>query len=359
MSAGIHEIFGSVGAALGVDGFDGAIEFPSARGYVVVLVDGMGETLLREHAELAPWLSGLPAYAGIRSSIPSTTSVSLTSLGTGLRPGAHGMAGYTCRIPGTMRVLNTLSWNADVEPEEWQPHRGVLARLADRGVEATVVNQRRFARTGLTRCSQAGVPFVGVSDPAERLDAVADASDRPAATVVYAYEPRLDHTGHGEGVDSDAWRETLAIVDRELAELRQELPKDVAMVVTADHGMVDLPDRGRFDVDERPELLEGVALLAGEARFRHLYTSAGREAEVADLWREALGDRAVVALRDEVDWFGPIDPAVRGRFGDVLVASLGDFGVFSSRRFTVELGLRGFHGSVTEAETSIPLLVAF
>lgn len=359
MSTGIHQLFGSVGGALGVPDVEAPIDLPPARGYVVVVVDGMGELLLREHAELAPWLSSLPRREQVRSAIPSTTSVSLTSLGTGLQPGRHGMAGYTCRIPGTMKVLNTLSWNADVEPESWQPHPGMLPWLAERGLAVTVVNQRQFADTGLTRCSQRGVPFVGVGHPAERLDAVVDASEGSARTVVYAYEPRLDHTGHGNGVDSDEWREMLTVIDRELAELRSELPADVAMVVTADHGMVDLPQHGRFDVDEHPELLDGVALFAGEARFRHLYTQTGAEADVAARWREAFGDRATVALRDEVDWFGPIDPAMRGRFGDVLIAATDDFGVFSSRHFAVELRMRGFHGSITEVETAIPVLVAF
>ncbi|MBC7631451.1 MAG: alkaline phosphatase family protein, partial [Flavobacterium sp.] len=69
--------------------------------------------------------------------------------------------------------------------------------------------------------------------------------------------------------------------------------------------------------------------------------------------------RAVVRTQEGLeDWFGPIVPDVRQRIGDVVVASLGDFGVFSSREFPVELKMTGFHGSVTDAEMRIPVLMA-
>lgn len=356
--AGIHEILTSTGAALGVDGHTDVLGLPRADRYVVLVVDGMGLDLLREHADLAPHLSSLTNVEGVLAGIPSTTSVSLTSLGTGLRPGQHGMAGYTCRIPGTPRFLNTLSWDKRVDPREWQPHRNVLQQLADEGVAVTVVNDPDFEDSGLTRCSQRGVPFVGAKRSWDRLAAVVEAVESSDRALVYAYEPSLDHMGHGMGVDSDEWRTTLTQIDRDVAELQDALP-DVVLVVTADHGMVDVPVDNRFDLVDHPRLREDVVLVAGEARFRHVHTRSGSERAVAERWRNALGDRAEVRLRDDAEeWFGPLDARVRGRFGDVVVASLEDFAVFASDVFAIELALRGFHGSITGRERRIPVLVA-
>ena len=100
-------------------------------------------------------------------------------------------------------------------------------------------------------------------------------------------------------------------------------------------------------------------MLAGEARFRHLYTRNGAADEVAARWVENLGDRAVVRTQDGIeDWFGPITADVRGRIGDVVVAALGEFAMFSSREFGIEFKMTGFHGSISEAELRIPVLVA-
>jgi hypothetical protein len=78
-------------------------------------------------------------------------------------------------------------------------------------------------------------------------------------------------------------------------------------------------------------------------------------------WREELGDRALVLRRDEAlaqGWFGDLDPAVRPRIGDVVVACRGDFAVLSTGTFPYEARLVGLHGSLTPAEMLIPVLVA-
>lgn len=355
----IDRVLPSVAAALGDARFDNSLGMPEAPRYVVFVVDGMGAELLRDNAASAPFLSTLTGVDGLVCGAPSTTATSLTSLSTGLQPGQHGMAGYTCRVPETGHRMNLLTWDQPVDPDAWQPHLSVLARLGDAGLAADVVNEAKFEGSGLTRCTHRDVRFHGVNSTWERLDVVLEVVEQSLRGLVYAYDSRLDHSGHLDGCTSDGWRETLLSIDADIAQLREELPTDTVLLVTADHGMLDLPADGRFDLDTVPELRDGVDLVAGEARLRHLYTSQGAADDVLAVWREVMGDRAIVERRENLaDWFGPIAADVRGRFGDVIVASLGDFAVFSSLDFPQEFQLRGFHGSVTETELAIPLLVS-
>ena len=60
---------------------------------------------------------------------------------------------------------------------------------------------------------------------------------------------------------------------------------------------------------------------------------------------------------DAAGWFGDIRPKVRPRIGDVVVASTGRYAVLSRQYFPIETKLVGFHGSLTEAEMLVPLLV--
>lgn len=353
----LSQLMRAAGSAIG--GHENALDLPAAPRYVVVLVDGLGSDLLARNADRAPYLASL-RDSTLTCGLPSTTATSLTSLGTGLAPGQHGVVGYTSRIPGTHQTLNALKWNADVDPLMWQPHHTELERIAAGDVDVTVVNNARFEGTGLTVCSQRGVPYHGVDSVWQRLDATVEASEAGRRSLVYTYESTLDHIGHEYGSSSAKWRERLAGVDTELQRLSDALPDDAVLVVTADHGMVDLPADGRFDVEAEAGLLDDVSVFAGEARFRHLYVRPGAADDVAARWRESCGDRAVVATGDEAvrdGWFGPVDDAVRPRIGDVVVASLGDFAVFSSRRFGVEMKMAGFHGSLTATEMTVPLLV--
>ncbi|CAI9413058.1 alkaline phosphatase family protein [Nocardioides sp. T2.26MG-1] len=337
------------------------LELPPAPAYVVFLVDGLGARQLERHAHAAPFLAGQlaeqePGTAGV----PSTTATSLTSLGTGLMPGAHGLVGFTSRVPGTDRLLNALMWDKDVDPLEWQPNPTAFTRLREAGGCATVVNKREFARSGLTVAAHRGAEYVGADKVGERI-AAAVASSAERGSLIYLYDGDLDWTGHRYGVASHQWLQQLAMIDAEAEQLRETLPASVRLLVVADHGMVDSPASSRVDVDDVAELRAGVALLGGEARFRHLYCHGGAVDDVVAAWTEVLGDRAEVMTRATAigrGWFGPVSPSVLPRLGDVVVACHDDVAVLSTSAFPYEATLVGLHGSLTPAEMLIPVLVS-
>jgi hypothetical protein len=364
----LGDVVPAVARALGVSwgeesGAGSVWALPAASAYVVFLVDGLGAELLRRHARAAPFLSSLLDRAGpaaaATAGVPSTTSTSLASLGTALSPGTHGLVGFTSRVPGTDRLLNALFWDKRVDPREWQPHPTAFARLHAAGAFVTIVNKREFAQSGLTLAAHRGAAYVGADRVGERIAAViASAADRPSLT--YVYDGDLDWTGHRYGVASSHWLQQLAMVDAEAEQLREELPPEVRLVVVADHGMVDCPADDRIDIDQHPQLRDGLVLLGGEARFRHLYAAPGSVADLAAAWRETLGDRVSVLTREDAvarGWFGAADPRVLPRLGDLVVACQGTFGVFSSADFSYEMSLVGLHGSLTADEMNIPVLV--
>jgi hypothetical protein len=363
-SRSLADVVPAVGAAIGVkvrpDVAPGALDLPEAPAYVVLLIDGLGARLLERYPDEAPYLSSLmatqqPGTAGV----PSTTATSLSSFGTGLPPGAHGLVGFTSRIPGTDRLLNALFWDKSVDPKQWQPHATAFTGLRLNGASVTVVNKREFRDSGLTVAAHRGADFVGADRVGERI-AAAVAASRERPSLTYLYDGDLDWTGHRYGVDSEPWLQQLVMVDAQAEQLREALPPEVRLMVVADHGMVDSPSSHRVDVDREPALRDGLVLMGGEARFRHLYCRTGADATVAATWTELLGDRAEVLTRDEAmmrGWFGAVEPAVLPRIGDVLVACRGDHAVVSTVDFAYESTLVGLHGSLTEDEMLIPMLV--
>ena len=179
--------------------------------------------------------------------------------------------------------------------------------------------------------------------------------------MTYVYDSDLDWTGHKFGVASTQWLQQLAMVDAEAEQMRDALPHSVRLLVVADHGMVDSDLSSRVDVDEVMELRDGVDLLGGEARFRHLYCSRGSVDSVVATWREVLGDKALVLTRDDAiarGWFGEVAAGVLPRVGDVLVACRDDAAIVSTTDFPYEKSLVGMHGSLTPAEMLIPILVS-
>jgi hypothetical protein len=359
----IGDVVPAVLAAIGVSGEVETLGLPPARGYCVLLIDGLGWNLLRRHAADAPFLSSLLADGQALSvGAPSTTATSLTSLGTGLPPGRHGVVGYTSRRPGTTDVLlNALTWDPQVDPIAYQPHPTVFERAVAADVDVSAVSKRQFRESGLTLAGLRGPRFRGADSLGERVAAVAEELAKGARSVVYVYDGDLDYTGHRHGCASPAWRHQLVQLDRFAEQIYDELSPGTGLVVTADHGMIDVPLESRIDVDDKPELREGVELIGGEARFRHVYVEPGALSDVRELWQDVVGDRAIVATRDEAvanGWFGAIEMRVLDRIGDLLVVSGDGFAVELRTVFPFEAKLIGLHGGLSADELLVPLLVA-
>jgi Type I phosphodiesterase / nucleotide pyrophosphatase len=356
----LADILPAVLGALGVPGEHNGLGLPLARRYCVLVVDGLGWRLLRSHPVQAQFLSSLTGRA-VTAGVPTTTATSLTSLGTGLTPGRHGVLGYTTRKPGTRDVLlNALKWDDDVDPRSYQPHPTVFERAASAGVSVAVLGQRKFARSGLTGAGLRSPNFQPADSLGERVALAAAACENSAEpSLVYVYDGDLDFTGHARGCGSAAWRHQLSLLDRFAEELYDALPAGTAMLVTADHGMVDVAPEQRIDVDDVPALREGVELVAGEARFRHVYSLDGAASDALAAWREVMGDRAVVLLRDDAvarGWFGAAEMRTLDRIGDVVVAVNGDCAIERRSVFPIESKLIGLHGALTADEMLVPLL---
>jgi hypothetical protein len=333
-----------------------------ARRVAVLLVDGLGADLLRAHAALAPTLAGMASPAGdLAAPCPSTTPVSLATLGTGLPPGSHGILGFVTDVPGQDRTLNHVQWGDDPDPATWQARRTVFEQADKAGVAATAVGPYAYAGSGLTRAVYRGATYTGVVSPGDLTALMLASLAMAPRALVYGYVPELDLTGHVRGVDTDSWRAQLGVVDRIVEQLVAGLPDDAALVVTADHGMLDVPAGTRLDVDAHPELGDGVRALAGEPRARYVHAVRGAAADVLDRWRAVLGDRAWVVGREEAvasGVFGPVDDGLTERIGEVVALARGTWAFTATEQEPGPSRLAAYHGSLTATELAIPLLVA-
>ncbi|WP_328402164.1 alkaline phosphatase family protein [Nocardia sp. NBC_00403] len=365
----LADLFPSLLAGLGVPGEVDRLSLGcTADRICVLLVDGLGAEALAANADVAPFLSSL-VPAELAAGFPSTTATSLSSLGVGVPPGEHGIVGYLINVPGYDRLVNSLRWRLHGEgpkvdllreliPEKIQPNATVFERAAADGIAVTQVAPHYQAGSGLTRAVLRGCEFRPNVSTGDLVAGVAEALRAGDRALIYAYHGDLDTTGHVRGPSSDAWLLELAHVDRLAATIAEHLPPNAALVVTADHGMVELD--ARIDFDNTPPLQDGVARLGGEPRARHVYTTGGAAA-VAATWQEFLGADFHVLSRADIiarGWFGPtVSPHVADRIGDLVVVAAGSRGIIRTGAEPLQAMLIGHHGSLTPAEMNVPLRV--
>jgi predicted AlkP superfamily pyrophosphatase or phosphodiesterase len=368
----LAEVIPSILAALGEPGFEDSFGLGELSAVCLFLVDGLGwEPLVRGVPE-APFLSGEAARArSITTGFPSTTVASFGSLGTGLPPGRHGLVGYTLAVSGYDRPMNVLRWTLsgggpgvdlrnELPPEEFQPEQTLFERAASHGLQTVTLGDPEHARSGLTRATLRGATFMPTYSPGD-VAAAAGEELRAGTPFVCAYYPGLDFTGHLRGPNSDAWALELGHVDRIASDIAERLPPGSAMIVTGDHGMIEVLDEHKVEMGSHPELQEGVRLIAGEPRARYVYARPGAESDVLAAWADVLSDRMWVVSREQAiadGWFGPgVPDRVRPRIGDVIAAAREPVAVVKRESDGLMAALIGHHGSLTPMEQLVPLIV--
>ena len=324
-----------------------------ARQVVLLVIDGLGWDQLNARRSLAPFLSAMTG-GPITSVAPTTTATALTSITTGLPPARHEVVGYRVRVDRD-DVLNVLRWRTgagdaidQVDPAMFQ------SQPVFGGRQPVVVTRTEFGPTGFTLAHLPGVRLQGWRTASSLAVEVGDAL-RAGETFVYAYYDGIDKIAHERGF-GPFYDAELRTADRLVADVAAQLPAGAALVVTADHGQVEV---GPATLPIPGEVTALTSLVSGEGRFRWLHAAPGRQADLLDACREAFGTKAWVRTVDELEdegWYGGrLTAAGRGRLGDVAVIPFEPIAV-TDPADSGEFTLRCRHGSATAAEMFVPLL---
>jgi predicted AlkP superfamily pyrophosphatase or phosphodiesterase len=347
-----------------VHGESNTLRLPRVERAVVVLADGLGSAALRSRSGHARYLSSrLNRASQMNSGFPTTTAAALASLCTGTTPGKHGMVGYRVLDPATDRMFNQLSgWAGGPDPAVWQRSETLFERATGAGIPAFAIGPERYRDSEFSRAILRGSEYVGAKSISDRFDAARAVFDSGGKSLVYLYVPELDMAAHARGWESDTWTHELEALDSSVGRFGEGLRAGEGALVTADHGVLDVPAGSQVLFDQDPSLVAGVRHVGGDPRCLQLYLDdpAGAGA-VADRWRESEAHRSWIATRDEAiaaGWFGDsVDTDVAPRIGDVLVAARSRIAYYDSREANQSArSMIGQHGSFSPEELKVPLI---
>lgn len=321
---------------------------------VLLVVDGLGAEQLGARSALAPMLtsgSGGP----ITTVAPSTTACALTTLVTGKVPAEHGVLGYRVALDG--EVMNVLQWSLDGADARMRvPARDFQPFPSFPGASATVpvVTRHDYGPTGFTAAHLGRVDLHRWHTPAGLVTTVRRLVSS-GSPFIYAYYEGIDKVAHAEGI-GEFYDDELRAADRLVADVLEVLPPGAVLVVTADHGQVNV---GGSVVVLGPEIMGGLTLISGEGRFRWLHAKPGAIDDIVDAATQLHGDVAWIRTKEQViteGWLGGVpSPEVAARLGDVALIPFEPI-AFLDPADTGELRLAARHGSLTRDEMLVPLL---
>jgi len=355
----LSEVTPAIFAGLGLSQYESRLGISLSGREVLFLIDGFGAQALDDFPELMPNIMSGKSFGDVVTAFPSTTSVSLATLMTGVMPNEHGMLGYTVRIPHSDgRVLNALKWDERVDPVIWQPKETLFEIASRSGINVSHVAAKRYEDTGFTRAVFRGAKYRGANLYPDLVTEVNEALKTTPA-FVYLYVNDLDVAGHVAGYASEKWLAALRMIDNLVGQLRERLPKKTRIWITGDHGMLNVGEKIVLGRDNL--LLTEVATIAGEPRARHIYLNRPENsAEVAKLWQSELGTRASVYTKSQAisaNLFGvPMPENFAERIGDLVAIVNTDAILIDPAREKLEAAMVGHHGGLTDIERNVPLM---
>jgi hypothetical protein len=323
-----------------------------ARQAVLLVLDGLGWDQLESYRALMPTVGAMHG-SRITTVAPTTTSTALSSIATGLTPGEHGLIGYRMVVGG--EILNVLRWSVNGDDRRRAiPPPDVQRFPAFLGHAVPVVSPFELCETAFSEAHLRGSVPVAVratSSLAVEIRRLLLEGER----FVYAYYGNIDKIAHERGF-GEHYEAELRTADRLVADVLEALPDGSVLLITADHGQVEVGDR---IITPSPDLVALCSTQSGEGRFRWFHAKRGAAAELLAAVSSELGRTGWVMAREEMiaaGWFGPtVPPAVSHRLGDVAAVACEPVSYYDPAD-TGPFDLVCRHGSLTSAEVYVPLL---
>jgi predicted AlkP superfamily pyrophosphatase or phosphodiesterase len=349
-----------ISALHSVQGKSNSLALPARKSVCVILIDGLGVSNIKSAAGHASFLNSQHSEPAM-CWFPATTATSITSFATASNPWDNGFLGYQVFDRKENVPRNLLSgWANQAEGEKYQSIRTVSELGIEQGIGFHVVAPSAYEKSGFTAATMRAASFHGTDRISQRFTKALELLKDSDEKVVYLYIPELDQLAHAQGSASIAWLNQVEDVDSELRSFVSAVPKSSGVLLTADHGVVDVPKENHIYIDE---IIDGADLefVGGDTRSLFLYFKQGTNQETMRTKLEKqFSDSCYISTPAEIveaGYWKTLSPKSENVAPDLVILARKKVALYH-RGFakTKSLEMVGHHGSITNEELAIPLI---
>ena len=349
-------------ALLALDGKTNPLSLIAKQSYAVILVDGLGVANIKAAGGHAGFLNQKLANSkSLFSGFPTTTATSLASFATGKQSGEHAFIGYRVFDRQHSKAINLLNdLGPDLPPRRYQDLETISEQGVAAGKRMITVGPGEYEASGFTQATMPASKYMPAKTIEERF-AIASSELAKPGTLIYLYIPELDQLAHRFGTSSQKWLNTIEELDSVLGGFTKSLPKSAGAILTADHGVIDVPKSSHVYLDEY-ESMKDLVMIGGDPRvgFAYFDSSVDLTAKRKSIESElgSLVDVASVQELVETGWYQPLSSTAEVVAPDLVLLPKADRVIYH-RDFAKPKSLEmiGQHGGMSKAEWEVPLLV--
>ncbi len=351
-----------------------AEQLDGADHLVLLLADGLGTSFV-EGLSRDSWLRR-HMQRSIQATFPPTTATALTTIATGAYPAQHTITGWWTHLP-SLNAAVTVLHNARAADEVSLDALGVPFRELC-PIDPLMPRMRRDAASVLpgnivdspyTRYMAGDGTCIAYGRHAEAAWTVADRiTQATGPTYTYWYTPYPDSLAHEFGTQDSRVLASIEDLDGAVGKLVGVLrDRGVAarIIVTADHGHLDVGGAGHLEVTADDPLLAFLETPpSGDVRTLYWHVRPGRHEAFIAAFAARFGEQFLLLTTAEVEdtrLFGPdaLSDEMRARIGDFTSIALGRevlryTGAPGRDRYFAQ---RSHHSGLSPAEMMVPLII--
>ena len=372
---GIVNLMSSIKSALGgsshynpLADFDGSAL--AGRNIVLLVIDGMGYDFLEKYG------SGSFLHRNVdrrlTSVFPPTTAAAITTLFTGVAPQQHALTGWFMYLREIGMVTTILPFTTragrlplDEGNIDYRDIYGEWSFFDDIDAVPYSISRRDYFDSGFSRSAARGATRLPYSSLDGLFQQVTKAlGGTGGRKYVFAYWPELDSLCHAHGTDSREVAGHFRELDGKLEKFAATLRKrNTVLIVTADHGLIDVDERKTIRLKDHPDLAATLAMpLSGEARVAYCYVRPRMVDRFEDYVQTAFADTCTMHRSEDMvkdGWFGLFEPNKKllDRIGDYVLVMKENYILKDLLPGERQHVITGYHGGVSSEEMFVPLIV--
>lgn len=355
---------------------EGCVKSGTYDRVILLLIDGFGWKFLEKHKERYPFLKRffeVGVVSKLTSQFPSTTAAHITTLCSNQVVGEHGIYEWFMYEPQLERVVAPLlyafagekkSLEGMIEPSEFFPERNFVKTVQKSGINCKIFQQESIANSVYSKWMFDGAERVGYKNWKEALTLLKEHLKAPG--LFYLYFGDFDTEAHHHGVHSPEVEKALDRCFHALEDvlMKEGLPPSTALIVTADHGMIDINPKETVYLNQKFPTLESklkrgadghVLCPAGSCRDFFLHVRPEYLMEVFTELKEGLSEVAWVVLTTELverGFFGikGVSARCHARMGNLVILPKGHHSIWWYEKGRFEQTLHAMHGGLTPDE---------
>lgn len=348
-----------------------SIDLNKSKNVILFIIDGLGYEYLTKKAKGTYLNNNL--IGKITSVFPPTTVSASTSFSTGFAPQQHALTGWFIYLKEIGVLSQIMTFNPRIGGNRFSKQGIQLKSFVDTSMVSERVNVDSFSiisneylNSDFTNATKGESKIIGFSSLNSFFSNIGKVIKKKTRKrkFIYAYWTEFDSMSHKSGTNSVKLKEHLKKIDIKLKKLVKRLKgTNTQIIVTADHGLIDVPKNSSIKLEDHPKLKECLLMpFCGEPRVIYCYVKASKTKFFENYVKKEL--KKYCRLYKSYDlikkgFFGNFTPSKNtlDRIGNYILIMKGNY-IFEDRLLNEKYcKFKAHHGGMSKEELYVPIIL--